>query len=467
MAKYLEMRLRTLQKRYERAPQNSAILHEICKCLITLKRDEEMLPWSRRALELNPHDVTSLTRCADALYLLGRYAEALRMWEQDPSQNTRPVLHRLRLGMNLMMAGHITRAISVLNEAWLMAQYDDPELSASVRFAMGEAMLKAGNPLGFSGWIMRNHVPRLSFSYSPPDIPEWDGESELHGKRVLITHELGFGDNFLLAARVRDWLEAGTKIMMTCNPLNHGLMQASLPHCDVISAPNPGQQYAPLPEHIQKQISRFSPDVHATLLHLPLLSPHHSGREFRPYIQAPSQQNKMAEKWAQQLRTRHPGKKLVGFFWDCTQRHWPEMGAVIRCWAQRRSLPIESVNEIILHPAVTDCVHFVNLHHPAATDLAGIPSGNMSSYLPGIRDFSDTAACIAQMDAVVAVDSGVANLAAMMGGPTCVPVHSSGDWRWGVEGTSSPWIKDVTVLRQTNEGNWNNVVQHIRTWLLR
>lgn len=105
MAKYLEMRLRTLQKRYERAPQNSAILHEICKCLITLKRDEEMLPWSRRALELNPHDVTSLTRCADALYLLGRYAEALRMWEQDPSQNTRPVLHRLRLGMNLMMAG--------------------------------------------------------------------------------------------------------------------------------------------------------------------------------------------------------------------------------------------------------------------------------------------------------------------------------------------------------------------------
>ncbi|MDN7890929.1 hypothetical protein QZM93_20190 [Burkholderia cepacia] len=465
----LEQQLRAAQTQYAGDPHDPAILHRICELLTALRREEEMLPWADLALALDPHDAVSMTRRADALYLLGRYVEAAEAWKRDPSRHSRPELHRLRLGMSLMMAGDLAQAIALLDEAFRMAASGPAEMRASIGFAMGEAMLKAGDPRGFAYWRMRDDVPRLSANYRPVDLPTWDGESDVRGRRVLITHEHGFGDNFLLSACVADWLDEGAHVMLTCHPQSHALMQASLPRCEIVAAPNPVQFHAPLPHELQARVDRFAPDLHASLLHLPMLKARRTRlpeRWFAPYIKTPPHKQRIAAEWAAQVREQHPGKKLIGLFWDCVQRHWPEKGAIVRCWASRRSLPLDAIDAIVAHPAIAESMHFVNLHHPAAAALAGTPAGNVSHYRPGIRDFGDTAACMAQLDAVVAVDSGVANLAAMMGMRTCVPTHVCGDWRWGVEGTASPWIAHATAVRQTREGDWSDVIRRINAWLM-
>jgi ADP-heptose:LPS heptosyltransferase len=87
-----------------------------------------------------------------------------------------------------------------------------------------------------------------------------------------------------------------------------------------------------------------------------------------------------------------------------------------------------------------------------------MPSGNISVYGPGIRTFAQTAACIEQMDAVMAVDSGVANLSAMLGKFTIVPLNVASEWRWGIDGDSSPWMGDTKPLRQTVTGDWRSVI---------
>jgi hypothetical protein len=466
----LAQQLRAAQARHVSDPLNIAILQEICALLTALKREEEMLPWADRALAIDPRDAATMTRRAVALYLLGRYAEAADAWTRDHGQQGRPALQRLRLGMTWMMAGDLVRATPLLEEAWQMAASGDLELVASVGFALGEALLKNADPRGFAYWLMRNDVPSGSPSYRPLDIPPWSGESDLRGKRILVTHALGFGDNFLLASRIADWLDAGASVMFTCSPQSHTLIQASLPRCEVISAPSPARLHAPLPDELRTHADRFAPHLHATLLHLPLLKARQaatSGPWFAPYLKPSPHKRRVATAWGRQLRAQCPGKRLAGLFWDCAQRHWPESGAVVRCWAQRRSLPLDAVNQIVQQPRVADCVHFVNLHHPAVAALAGTPVDNVSSYLPGIRDFDDTAACITQLDAVVAVDSSVANLAVMLGVPTCVPTHSSGDWRWGLRDMKSPWIENVTTLRQVHEGDWSTVVPRIQAWLLR
>jgi len=115
-------------------------------------------------------------------------------------------------------------------------------------------------------------------------------------------------------------------------------------------------------------------------------------------------------------------------------------------------LPLEALNRITTDSALAGRICFVNLHHPLAEAAAGEPAGVVERYLPGIHFFDDTAACIGELDAVVAVDSAVANLAAMMAKPTCVPVNTSGDWRWGHVGRASTWVEGTTVLRQTQEG---------------
>ncbi|MFL9874601.1 tetratricopeptide repeat protein [Paraburkholderia megapolitana] len=460
----LEQRLQAASERHTNNPHDLSIIWEAIEILTVLKREDRLLPWADRALALSPHHADFRAMRATALNLLGRHAEAAGMLAHDLSTFGESAIYRLRLGYSLMMAGDLARAIPLLDEVRQIA--DSMHVHAEAESLLGEAMLKAGDPRGFTHWQMRSDSGD-AFSYRPADIPEWTGEPDLRGQRVLITHQLGFGDNFLLAACVADWRAAGASMMITCAPQIHQLMQASLPDCEVVSMESPQQSHAPLPDAVQARVQAFAPHLHATLLRLPLLNASHpvSGYRFRAYLRAPSTKQQIAREWAQQLRSQHPGKRLVGLFWDCRQRHMPELGSIARCWAARRSLPLEMLNRITTNPAVTERVHFVNLHHPLVEAQAGTPAGDVSRYLPGIFHFDDTAACIGELDAVFAVDSAVANLAAMMSKPTCVPVNTSGDWRWGTQGTTTPWIEGATVLRQTREGDWDSVVQDAATWL--
>jgi len=455
-------------KYYSNNPHDIEIVREICEALIALKREDELLLWADRALVLSPNAPDFVAMRAYSLNLLGRHAEAADTWARDPSLSGDLEVYRLRLGYSLMMAGDLARAIPLLEEARGMAASSNVPILAPAEHLLGEAMLRAGDPRGFTHYLMRNRDPSAAGSYCPIGIPMWAGEKDLRGRRVLITHQLGFGDNFLLAACVVDWLNAGAKVMISCDPQIHALMQASLPECEIVSAPRPMRLDEALPNDMLARVQAFAPHLYATLLHLPLLNADRAKPAdlFSPYIQAPRAKQEAASGWARQLRAQYPEKKLVGLFWDCNQRHMPELGSVDRCWAGRRSLPLEALNWLVTNPAVADRVHFVSLHHPLIEAATGTPAGNVSRYLPGIWLFDDTAACIEQLDAVVAVDSSVANLASMMGTPTCVPVNTSGDWRWGSDGTTSPWLSDVTVLRQTHEGDWAPVVRSIASWLI-
>jgi hypothetical protein len=462
----LEQRLHAAYARHEHDPHDPESVREICYTLIALSREDELLPWVDRALALGAQHPDYLAMRGFALDLLGRHTEAAETRMHDLAMSSDPALSRLRLGYSLMMAGDLERAIPLLDEVRQLRASAPPKLVATAGHLLGEAMLKAGDTRGFAHWLDRNESGDAA-SYRPVGIPEWAGESDLRNRRVLIAHQLGFGDNFLLAACVADWRAAGATVMITCDPQVHALMQASLPGCEVVSAERPLDSYGALPDAVQLRVEAFAPHLYATLLHLPLLSAARqaSGFRFQPYMRAPFAKRQIASAWARQLRAQHPGKQLVGLFWDCYQRHLPHVGSTMRCWATRRSLPLEMLNRIVTDPVLTERVHFVNLHHPVTEASAGVPAGDVDRYLPGIHFFDDTAACIGELDSVVAVDSAVANLAAMIGKPTCVPVNPSGDWRWGNESTASPWVEGVTVLRQTHEGDWDPVVANVVAWL--
>ena len=182
-------------------------------------------------------------------------------------------------------------------------------------------------------------------------------------------------------------------------------------------------------------------------------------------MRAPEAERGIAREWAHGMRAAHPGRSLIGIFWDCNQRHANEVGAVMRCSAMRRSLPLAEVAHLVTHPAVAAKRHFVSLHHPLAQEAAGMPGDNISVYEPGISTFAQTAACIEQLDAVVAVDSGVANLSAMLGKLTVVPLNTGSEWRWGVTGDTSPWMANLKPLRQTLTGDWRSVIDEAITFL--
>ena len=77
-------------------------------------------------------------------------------------------------------------------------------------------------------------------------------------------------------------------------------------------------------------------------------------------------------------------------------------------------------------------------------------------------DFAETAACIAQLDACVAVDTAVAHLAGAMGKPLYLLLPFAPDWRWQRQRADSPWYPSATLIRQPAPGDWSGALAELR-----
>jgi hypothetical protein len=78
-----------------------------------------------------------------------------------------------------------------------------------------------------------------------------------------------------------------------------------------------------------------------------------------------------------------------------------------------------------------------------------------------LKNFSDTAAVIAQCDLVIAVDTAVAHLAGALGRPLWVLLPFAPDWRWTLDGESSPWYPSARLFRQSALDDWDTVIARV------
>jgi len=75
--------------------------------------------------------------------------------------------------------------------------------------------------------------------------------------------------------------------------------------------------------------------------------------------------------------------------------------------------------------------------------------------------FADTLAVMASLDLVVTSDTAIAHLTGAAGIPVYVALCHLPDWRWGLDGESSPWYDSMRLFRQDHPGDWTSVFQKI------
>jgi tetratricopeptide (TPR) repeat protein/ADP-heptose:LPS heptosyltransferase len=81
--------------------------------------------------------------------------------------------------------------------------------------------------------------------------------------------------------------------------------------------------------------------------------------------------------------------------------------------------------------------------------------------------FLETAAIIANCDLIITSDTAVAHLAGGMGKRTWLLLHMLPDWRWGLYSETTFWYPTMRLFRQTEPGNWNEVLQRVAEELQR
>lgn len=89
------------------------------------------------------------------------------------------------------------------------------------------------------------------------------------------------------------------------------------------------------------------------------------------------------------------------------------------------------------------------------------PNGNFHNYADELKDFTDTAALIENLDIVLSVDTSTAHLAAAMGKPTWILNRYDTCWRWLLDRDDSPWYDAVKLYRQNEDLRWEPVLGRV------
>ena len=79
-----------------------------------------------------------------------------------------------------------------------------------------------------------------------------------------------------------------------------------------------------------------------------------------------------------------------------------------------------------------------------------------------LTDLAETAAVIANLDLVLAVDTAIVHLAGALGRPCWMMLPFAPDWRWLLERTDSPWYPTLRLFRQPAPGDWDTVIAEVR-----
>jgi hypothetical protein len=157
------------------------------------------------------------------------------------------------------------------------------------------------------------------------------------------------------------------------------------------------------------------------------------------------------EYWHRALAERLPGEAVkVGLVWAGRPTHGNDV---------RRSLGLAALKPLAEQLGAQ--VAFVGLQKGPATAQAGEFGADILPLSEELTSFAETAAVIANLDLVIAVDTAVAHLAGAVGKPVWVMMPWLPDWRWLLDRDDTPWYPTMRLFRQARPGDWRGVIARV------
>ncbi|MGE0225282.1 MAG: tetratricopeptide repeat protein [Acetobacteraceae bacterium] len=338
------------------------------------------------------------------------------------------------LGMVLLEQGRPEEA-----EAACRAGLEERE-GAATRMNLAMALLQMGRME--EGWAA--YEARLDLDPLPgaDDIPLWDGVQPVAGRTLLLRAEQGLGDTLQFCRYAPMLAAMGAEVVLEVQAPLVRLLHSLSGVARVVV-----QSDAPPPADLQCRLMSLPHHLGTTLETIPGETPY-----LRP---DPAE---VAE-WGQRLSTL-TGRLRVGLVWGGAAR--PEQPHA-QAGDARRSMPLAAMAPLA---QVAGC-DFVSLQVGQKAAEAADPPASLvlHNVTADLRDFADTAALVANLDLVIAVDTSVAHLAGAIGKPVWLLNRHAPCWRWLQDRMDSPWYPVLRQFRQTEPGDWTGVMLRVRAAL--
>jgi tetratricopeptide (TPR) repeat protein/tRNA A58 N-methylase Trm61 len=423
--------IESYERGYALAPDRVDALWEIVSCRLDQDDARRGENDARRAISIHGADhAKSWALLGSALALQRRWDDAMAAFERAEAieaTSGMPGETFAMHGFQLLWSGQLDRAID------LYRHYLPSSTNPSAHAHLGLVLLTAGRLR--DGWPLyefRWMYDRLLTTRPRLGRPEWRGQ-DLMGKRLLLWAEQGVGDIVQFVRMARLLKAKGA--------------------CVLLHVPERLKDFARCFDSVERVVSDPSEfagdfDYHLSLMSAPgaLDIDLDSIPADVPYLTVDAEREK---RWKE--RVGNNGSLTVGLAWAGNPTHEHD---------KFRSIPLAKLAPLF----GVEGVRFFSLQKERrAEDTCALPPGaQMVDLAPELIDFRDTAAAIEAMDLVIAVDTAIVHIAGAVATPAWVMLQTPPDFRWLMDGDSSPWYPTLRLFRQNRGGEWDEVIESVR-----
>ncbi|MCT7986420.1 tetratricopeptide repeat protein [Laspinema sp. A4] len=383
----------------------------------------EAVAYIQAATTLDPNYTEAHNTLGTLFLKAGRITEAIACFQRAIALDSQYIDAQINLGTAFQEQHQTTEAIAAYNRA-LQIQSD----SAEAHLNLALSLLTAGDLRG--GFAEYEWRWRVKGYPTPPhfEVPRWEG-ADLTGKTLLLYGEQGLGDTLQFIRYAPLLAQQGIRVVaLVSAPLVFILK--SVPGIENVSS----NQQELEPFHSWVPLMSLPRILGINLTTIPAII---------PYIQPP---------YSRQLNLESAAPFKIGIVWAGNPNHKMDY---------KRSCSLDVFKSFLTVPGV----QFYSLQKGKAGEIWQGMNLPIQDLGPSLHDFADTAAAIAQLDLIITVDTSVAHLAGAMGKPTWLLLAYTPDWRWGLEGSDSPWYPTLRLFRQQQPGDWQKVGDRIATEL--
>jgi tetratricopeptide (TPR) repeat protein len=401
----------------ENAPGDGECHNERGVVLNALERTDEALAAFRRALAIDPQLADAHVNCGNLLSAQGDNHDAIAHFKiaLDIDGPSADVI------ANMALAQQHQGELAIAAETYRQALAIDP-LHGEARFGLGTiALLEGDFATGWQGYLARESMRGAGPGYCREPLP-----ADLAGKRILVVHDQGIGDEIFFLRFADGLRDRGASVAYRADARLAGMFARA--------------EIA----HFVDQAAKPDFDLKLSVGDLPALLGMKSARDIPPSIRLAPEPDREAR-----LRDRlaaFGAPPYIGVTWRAGTRGRQHLlyKSVPKQTIAAALAPLDA-RVIVLQrqPEDGEVAAFARVLGREALDLTAMNS-----------NIEDMLALAGLLDDQVCVSNTNVHLAATRGRTCRLLIPHPPELRWMAAGDESPWFPGMRVYRQAIDGDW-------------